>query len=140
MENKKLSESDFVLLLEKKYELLNQLFQTSQRQLTQLDWTIMDSLLNEKDQWIQGLRKTDDVIAIWHEQFSRPSNNREALLEEKIQQILQDIWESEEQFERRLIDEQAKISEEMSQLGNRSQLKKYLGSHKTSGKHFSFRK
>ena len=135
-----LSDGDLVLLLEKKISLLAELFQLAQKQLPLSEAVALDRLLDEKDQCLDALNHTDAIITMWHEQYPRDHSERELRLLQRIQTGLEDILDLEQQFEKKLEQEKSKISGEMGQLRNRSQLRNYLGTRTSAGKNLSFRR
>ncbi|MGK5091891.1 hypothetical protein WDW89_07705 [Deltaproteobacteria bacterium TL4] len=140
MANKPLAEADSILLLKKKLSLLHELLQLSQKQLTLSMGIELNALLDHKDQCLQNLRKTDDVISVWEQQYPRGWNERERQLLEQVPLLLQDLWDSEEQFEQKLKKERVSLSAESQNLKTHSQLKNYLNSGKPAGKNLAFRR
>ncbi len=141
MESKpKLSKGELVLLLDKKLSLLTELFQLAKKQLSQINESELETVIDQKEQCVEAMKRADTVIALWHEEYTREHNEREQSLLAYIQIGLQDILELEQQFERQHQQEKASISVEMEQLRNRSQVRNYLGDRNPAGKNLSFRR
>ncbi|MBF0288338.1 MAG: hypothetical protein HQM14_11015 [SAR324 cluster bacterium] len=137
---RQLADSELILLLEKKRTLLAELFQLVQKQLHLVDAIEFDGLLNQKDQCIEAMRQTDEVIAIWHQEYTRDYSEPENKVLQYIRTGLQDVLTLEKQFEERLQQEKTAIAAEIRQLGNHSQLRHYLKAGSAAGKKLSFRR
>ncbi len=138
--DRQLGDSELILLLEKKHSLLAELFQLAQKQLHLVDAVEFDSLLNQKDQCIEAMQRTDTVIAIWHQEHTRDYNDHENKMLQYIRTGLQDVLELEQELEERLQREKTGIAEEIRQLGHHSQLRHYLKTGSAAGKKLSFRR
>lgn len=136
----KLLDGDLLLLLEKKLALLAQLFQLAQKQMTLINSLELDGLFDEKDACIEELRQADTVIALWHEMYNRPLSEDETEVLQSIATGLQETWDVEKKFEARMLEEKSKVALEMGHLGNRRQVRHYLGNQKSSGKNLNFRR
>lgn len=138
----KITDQELVILFDKKLSLLGELFQLVQKQepIADLAGNKLDSILDQKDQCIESLQKTDEVIAIWHEHYSRQYNEHETLLLNKVETGLNEIWEAEQKLEQRLQKEKNILSQEMEKLKNHSKLHSYLKSKKNVGQNLNFRR
>ncbi len=136
----KLADSDLQLLLEKKLSLLVELFQLAQAQLPLLDKPELEPVLDQKDECLEQVQKIDSLIADWQSQHTRPFNDQENQILDRIRYGLEDIWETEQKFEQRLKQEKDKVSAEMARLRNRSQVRNYLGNRSKTGKHLNLRR
>ncbi|MBF0349826.1 MAG: hypothetical protein HQM11_02285 [SAR324 cluster bacterium] len=128
MGNNKLSEDDLILILKKKLSILHEWLQLSQRQLVTIE--DMDALLLQKDQCLEALIRVDGLTETWQKQNPRTWNEKEVQLQDQIRQKLQEILDSEQATEEKLMLERGQLSLELKQLREQSSLKNYLNSAK----------
>ena len=89
MGNKKLTDSDLILLLEKQELLLKELLDFSQRQFAENDPVGLDRLLLEKERCFEEMQKIDSLLERWYTQFQRELNQGEKTLEQTLQELLE---------------------------------------------------
>ena len=99
MGNKKLTDSDLILLLEKQELLLKELLDFSQRQFAENDPVGLDRLLLQKERCFEEMQKVDSLLERWYKQFQRELNQGEKTLEQTLQELLEKILHSEKNFE-----------------------------------------
>ncbi|MBF0239626.1 MAG: hypothetical protein HQM12_18145 [SAR324 cluster bacterium] len=123
-----MSEDDLILILKKKLSILHEWLQLSQRQLVTIE--DMDALLLQKDQCMDELIRVDGLTETWQKQNPRTWNEKEVQLQDQIRQKLQEILDSEQATEEKLMLERGQLSLELKQLREQSSLKNYLNSAK----------
>ena len=124
MGNKKLSESDLILILNKQESVLKILLDLSQLQLAENDSLGLDNIMNKKDKCISELKKIDLILEKWYLENVRPLNKIEQNLEKNIHNLLEKIIISEGDFEKVLGQEKNAVSLQISQISNQMQYRK----------------
>ena len=137
MVNEVLHDSDLLLLLQKKCELLQQLLWCSQQQIALVDLSELPPFLKEKDAYIAQLSALDQLLEQWLTKHQRSLLQGEVDFQSEIVQLLSLNLNSEQQFEKRLQKEKTLITREMRQLQNQA---RYVGSKRTQPIHTSIRK
>ena len=116
MGNKKLTDSDLILLLEKQELLLKELLDFSQRQFAENDPVGLDRLLLQKERCFEEMQKIDSLLEIWYTQFQRELNQGEKTLEQTLQELLEKILHSEKNFEQVVGREKKAVSLQIDEL------------------------
>lgn len=124
MANKKLTDSDLKLLLEKQESLLKEFLDFSQRQFADSDAVGLDELLLQKERCFEELLKVDSLLEKWHTQYDRPLRSAEQKLDLIIQELLERIQHSEKDFEKMVGREKNSVSLQISQLSRQMQYRK----------------
>ena len=124
MANKKLTDSDLKLLLEKQESLLKEFLDFSQRQFADSDAVGLDELLLQKERCFEGLLKVDSLLEKWHTQYDRPLRSAEQKLDLIIQELLERIQHSEKDFEKMVGREKNSVSLQIAQLSSQMQYRK----------------
>ena len=89
--NKKLTDSDLKLLLEKQQSLLKKLLEFSQRQFAESDSVGLEELLSQKERCFEKMQKVDSLLAKWYMQFERDLKQDEQFLDKTLQDLLEKI-------------------------------------------------
>lgn len=124
MANKKLTDSDLKLLLEKQESLLKEFLDFSQRQFADSDAVGLDELLLQKERCFEELLKVDSLLEKWHTQYDRPLRKAEQKLDVTLQELLERIQHSEKDFEKMVGREKNSVSLQISQLSRQMQYRK----------------
>ena len=124
MANKKLTDSDLKLLLEKQESLLKEFLDFSQRQFADSDAVGLDELLLQKERCFEELLKVDSLLEKWHTQYDRPLRSDEQKLDLIIQELLERIQHSEKDFEKMVGREKNSVSLQIAQLSSQMQYRK----------------
>ena len=114
--NKKLNDSDLILLLEKQELLLKELLDFSQRQFAENNPVGLDRLLLEKERCFEEMQKIDSLLERWYTQFQRELNQGEKTLEQTLQELLEKILHSEKNFEQVVGREKKAVSLQIDEL------------------------
>lgn len=114
--NKKLTDSDLILLLEKQELLLKELLDFSQRQFAENDPVGLDRLLLQKERCFEEMQKVDSLLERWYTQFQRELNQGEKTLEQTLQELLEKILHSEKNFEQVVGREKKAVSLQIDEL------------------------
>jgi len=122
--NKKLTDSDLKLLLEKQESLLKEFLDFSQRQFADSDAVGLDELLLQKERCFEELLKVDSLLEKWHTQYDRPLRKAEQKLDVTLQELLERIQHSEKDFEKMVGREKNSVSLQISQLSRQMQYRK----------------
>jgi len=122
--NKKLTDSDLKLLLEKQESLLKEFLDFSQRQFADSDAVGLDELLLQKERCFEELLKVDSLLEKWHTQYDRPLRKAEQKLDLIIQELLERIQHSEKDFEKMVGREKNSVSLQIAQLSSQMQYRK----------------
>jgi len=122
--NKKLTDSDLKLLLEKQESLLKEFLDFSQRQFADSDAVGLDELLLQKERCFEELLKVDSLLEKWHTQYDRPLRSAEQKLDLIIQELLERIQHSEKDFEKMVGREKNSVSLQIAQLSSQMQYRK----------------
>lgn len=122
--NKKLTDSDLKLLLEKQESLLKEFLDFSQRQFADSDAVGLDELLLQKERCFEELLKVDSLLEKWHTQYDRPLRKAEQKLDVTLQELLERIQHSEKDFEKMVGREKNSVSLQISQLSSQMQYRK----------------
>ncbi len=125
---------DLQFLLQKKIELLRQWFELAQRQFTSIDSSSLATILRQKDDIIQQLEQTDNALSYWHTEHSRRYTESEEKLLSGIEQALQNISQSEEQFQGHLQKQLHQVSGELQRLSQQEQARRYFKTQAKAGK------
>ena len=118
MANKKFTDSNLKLLLEKQELLLKEFLEFSQRQFAESDQVALDELLTQKDFCFEELRKVDTLIEKWYAQFDRALKAEEKKLDGNIQLLLEKILHSEKEFEKVVGRQKNEVSLQIAQLSS----------------------
>ena len=119
-----MTDSELKLLLEKQESLLKKLLEFSQRQFAESDSVALDGLIKQKDRCFDELQKLDPLLEIWYQQFDRPLGKVEQKLDENIQDLLEKLLLSEQDFEKILGREKNAVSLQIAQISNQMQYRK----------------
>ena len=119
-----MTDSELKFLLEKQESLLKKLLEISQRQFAESDAVALDELLKQKDLYFDELQKLDPLLGKWHKQYDRPLGTVELKLDEHIQDLLEKLLLSEQNFEKILGREKNAISLQIGQISNQMQYRK----------------
>ena len=122
--NKKLTDSDLKLLLEKQESLLKEFLDFSQRQFADSDAVGLDELLLQKERCFEELLKVDSLLEKWHTQYDRPLRKAEQKLDVTLQELLERIQHSEKDFEKMVGREKNSVSLQIAQLSRQMQYRK----------------
>jgi len=122
--NKKLTDSDLKLLLEKQESLLKEFLDFSQRQFADSDAVGLDELLLQKERCFEELLKVDSLLEKWHTQYDRPLRKAEQKLDVTLQELLERIQHSEKDFEKMVGREKNSVSLQIAQLSSQMQYRK----------------
>ena len=122
-----MTESGLKLLLEKQQSLLKELLDFSQRQFAETDPVGLDNLLSQKDKCFEELQKVDSLLEKWHQQYNRPFQAEEEKLDQLIQDLMEKILFSENEFEKLVGREKNAVSLQITQLGRQMQYRKDRG-------------
>ena len=124
MANKKLTDSDLKLLLGKQESLLKELLDFSQRQFAETDPVGLDGLLLQKDRCFEEMQKVDSLLQKWYTQFERDLKPDEQILDQTLQELLQKILLSEQDYEQVVGREKKAISLQIDELSRQMQYRK----------------
>ena len=119
-----MTESGLKLLLEKQQSLLKELLNFSQRQFAETDPVGLDNLLSQKDKCFEELQKIDSLLEKWHQQYNRPFQAEEQKLDQLIQDLLEKILLSEQDFEQVVGREKKAVSLQIEELSRQMQYRK----------------
>jgi hypothetical protein len=122
--NKKLTDSDLKLLLGKQESLLKELLDFSQRQFAEKDPVGLDALLLQKDRCFEEMQKVDSLLQKWYTQFERDLKPDEQILDQTLQELLQKILLSEQDYEQVVGREKKAISLQIDELSRQMQYRK----------------
>jgi len=122
--NKKLTDSDLKLLLGKQESLLKRLLDFSQRQFAETDPIPLDGLLLQKDRCFEEMQKVDSLLEKWYTQFDRDLKPDEQILEQTLQDLLEKILLSEQDFEQVVGREKKAVSLQIEELSRQMQYRK----------------
>jgi hypothetical protein len=122
--NKKLTDSDLKLLLGKQESLLKRLLDFSQRQFAETDPIPLDGLLLQKDRCFEDMQKVDSLLEKWYTQFDRDLKPDEQILEQTLQDLLEKILISEQDFEKVVGREKKAVSLQIEELSRQMQYRK----------------
>ena len=122
--NKKLTDSDLKLLLGKQESLLKRLLDFSQRQFAETDPIALDGLLLQKDRCFEEMQKVDSLLEKWYTQFDRDLKPDEQILEQTLQDLLEKILLSEQDFEKVVGREKKAVSLQIEELSRQMQYRK----------------
>jgi hypothetical protein len=122
--NKKLTDSDLKLLLGKQESLLKELLDFSQRQFAETDPVGLDALLLQKDRCFEEMQKVDSLLQKWYTQFERDLKPDEQILDQTLQELLQKILLSEQDYEQVVGREKKAISLQIDELSRQMQYRK----------------
>ena len=122
-----MTESSLKLLLEKQQSLLKELLDFSQRQFAESDPVGLDNLLKQKDKCFEELQKVDSLLEKWHQQYNRPFQADDKILNQLIQDLMEKILLSEKEFEKIVGLEKNAVSLQINQLGRQMQYRKDPG-------------
>lgn len=124
MANKKLTDSDLKLLLGKQESLLKELLDFSQRQFAETDPVGLDALMLQKDRCFEEMQKVDSLLQKWYTQFDRDLKPDEQILDQTLQELLQKILLSEQDYEQVVGREKKAISLQIDELSRQMQYRK----------------
>jgi len=119
-----MTESGLRLLLEKQESLLKELLDFSQRQFAETDPVGLDNLLSKKDKCFEELQKVDSMLEKWRHKYNRPFHAEEEKLEQLIQDLMEKILLSENEYEKIVGREKNAVSLQITQLGRQMQYRK----------------
>ena len=122
--NKKLTDSDLKLLLGKQESLLKTLLDFSQRQFAETDPIALDGLWLQKDRCFEEMQKVDSLLEKWYAQFIRDLKPDEQILEQTLQDLLEKILISEQDFEKVVGREKKAVSLQIEELSRQMQYRK----------------
>ena len=122
--NKKLTDSDLKLLLEKQESLLKRLLEFSQRQFAEPDPVALDGLFLQKNHCFEEMQKVDSLLEKWYAQFVRDLKPDEQILEQTLQDLLEKILISEQDFEKVVGREKKAVSLQIEELSRQMQYRK----------------
>ena len=122
--NKKLTDSDLKLLLEKQESLLKRFLEFSQRQLAEPDPVALDGLLLQKDHCFEEMQRVDSLLEKWYAQFIRDLKPEEQILEHALQDLLEKILLSEKNFEQVVRRGKKAVSLQIEELSRQMQYRK----------------
>jgi len=122
--NKKLTDSDLKLLLGKQESLLKRLLDFSKRQFAETDPIALDGLLLQKDRCFEEMQKVDSLLEKWFTQFDRDLKPDEQILEQTLQDLLEKILISEQDFEKVVGREKKAVSLQIEELSRQMQYRK----------------
>jgi len=122
--NKKLTDSDLKLLLGKQESLLKELLDFSQRQFAETDPVGLDALMLQKDRCFEEMQKVDSLLQKWYTQFDRDLKPDEQILDQTLQELLQKILLSEQDYEQVVGREKKAISLQIDELSRQMQYRK----------------
>ena len=124
MANKKLAESDLILLLEKQELLLKELLNYSQRQFAESDSVGLEGLLSQKEDCFSEMQKVDLLLEKWHSQYRRNLNKSEEAVNETLLGLLEKILHSEKEFSEIIGRDKKAISLQIEELSRQMQYRK----------------
>ena len=122
-----MTESGLKLLLKKQQSLLKELLDFSQRQFAETDPVGLDNLLSQKDKCFEELQKVDSMLEKWYQKYNRPFQDEEKKLDKLIQNLMEKILLSENEFEKIVGREKNAVSLQITQLGRQMQYPKDPG-------------
>ena len=122
--NKKLTDSDLKLLLEKQQSLLKELLDFSQRQFAESDPVGLEELLLQKERCFEKMQKVDSLLEKWYIQFDRDLKQDEHFLDQTLQDLLVKILNSEKDFEKVVGREKKAVSLQIDELSRQMQYRK----------------
>tara|TARA_Y100001970_G_scaffold287003_1_gene410554 strand:+ start:748 stop:1164 length:417 start_codon:yes stop_codon:yes gene_type:complete len=128
--NKKLSDSDLMLIFKKQESILKIILDLSQLQLAENDSLGLDELLKKKDTCIEELKKLDPILEKWYLENKRPLKPIEQNIEKNILDLMENILISENDFEKLLGQEKNAVSLQISEISNQMQYRKKKGHQK----------
>ena len=124
MVNKKFSDSDLILILNKQESILKILLNFSQLQLAEKDSLGLQEIIKRKEKCIEELKKLDLILEKWYSERNRPLKKIEQKIEKNIQDLMERILISEKDFEQVLGQEKNAVSLQISEISNQMQYRK----------------
>ena len=124
MANKKLAESDLILLFKKQELLLKELLNYSQRQFAESDSVGLEGLLSQKEHCFSEMQKVDLLLEKWHSQYRRDLNESEKALNQVLQDLLGKILHSEREFLQIIGREKKAVSLQIEELSRQMKYRK----------------
>ncbi len=122
--NKKFSDSDLILILNKQESILKILLNFSQLQLAEKDSLGLQEIIKRKEKCIEELKKLDLILEKWYSERNRPLKKIEQKIEKNIQDLMERILISEKDFEQVLGQEKNAVSLQISEISNQMQYRK----------------
>ncbi len=124
MANKKLAESDLILLFKKQELILKELLNYSQRQFAEFDSVGLEGLLSQKEHCFSEMQKVDLLLEKWHSQFRRDLNESEKALNQVLQDLLAKFLHSEREFSQIIGREKKAVSLQIEELSRQMKYRK----------------
>ena len=124
MANKKLAESDLILLFKKQELILKELLNYSQRQFAESDSVGLEGLLSQKEHCFSEMQKVDLLLEKWHSQYRRDLNESEKALNQVLQDLLAKILHSEREFSQIIGREKKAVSLQIEELSRQMKYRK----------------
>ena len=124
MANKKFTDSDLKLLLEKQQSLLKELLEFSQRQFAESDPVGLEELLSQKLHCFEKMQKVDSLLAKWYAQFDRDLKQDEKIINQTLQDLLGKILLSEKDYEQEVGRDKKAVSLQIDELSRQMKYRK----------------
>ena len=124
MENKKLTNNDLLLLLEKQESILKDILDLSQLQFAETDSVGLDIILRKKDICFEELKRIRSLLEKWYLEYDRPLKDSEQKLESNLQDLMKKILVSEKDFEKKIGQEKNSVSLEISHISSQMKYRK----------------
>jgi hypothetical protein len=96
----------------------------SQRQFAETDPVGLDGLLLQKDRCFEEMQKVDSLLQKWYTQFDRNLKPDEQILDQTLQDLLEKILLSEQDFEQVVGREKKAVSLQIEELSRQMQYRK----------------
>ena len=114
--NKKLTNKDLKILLEKQESILKEILDLSQLQFAENDPVGLDRILEKKDSCFEELERLSSLIEKWYFEYDRPLMENEQKLDYKLQDLMNKILVSEKDFEKIISREKNSVSLQISHI------------------------
>lgn len=111
----------YTALLERKRDCLGAILEATQSALLLVNLDGLDPLLARKDALIEEMRAIDEALA----QRGEPPPEADAVLRE-MASLLEAVLENERTLEERLRREQARVRQELREVEQQNQVRRYL--------------
>jgi len=122
--NKKLTNNDLQLLLEKQESILKDILDFSQLQLAETDTVGLDRILKNKEICFEELKRIVSLLEKWHLEFNRPLMKNEKKLDQNLKDLMERILVSEKDFEKKIGMEKNSISLQIEHISRQMQYRK----------------
>lgn len=122
--NKKLTNNDLLLLLEKQESILKDILDFSQLQLAETDPVGLDRIMKNKEICFEELERIVSLIEKWHLEFDRSLTKNEQNKDNNLKDLMERILVSEKDFEKKIGLEKNSVSLQIEHISRQMQYRK----------------